>query len=443
LLLDRCERVLARSRRERSKFAILFLDLDHFKHINDSLGHPMGDELLGAVAQRLHELLREQDTVARLGGDEFVILLEDIRTRDDVRGVAQAIVATCARPFPVRTHDLSVGATVGISLFPEHGEDVTTLIKHADLALYRAKERGRGCYQFFESSFTAQATQRMLIENDLRQALERNQLSIQYQPQYSLADGQMVGAEALLRWHHPERGLIAPATFIPIAEDTGLIVPIGAWVLVQACRQAKLWRDAGMPLGIMAVNMSGVQIQRGDIAATVARVLEETGLPASCLELEVTEIHIMRHAERDRGALDALRALGVSLTIDDFGTGQSSLSYLRHLPVGKLKIDRSFVADVTRNANSAAITRAILGLGRGLHMTIVAEGVETNEQEDFLRKLHCDGVQGFLYSRPVDPEAFSRLFAADEPKNGSWSHEGAEDAKKDAKMRKSGSAPKG
>lgn len=414
LLLDRCERALARAKRTLKPFAVLFLDLDRFKHINDSLGHPVGDDLLRGVAQRLRETLREQDTVARLGGDEFVVLIEDMDDdTHDVAAVAGKLVETLSQPFTVRTYTLNIGTTIGVSLYPDHGEDVTTLIKHADLALYQAKEQGRGCYRIFEARLTERATERMQLEADLRLALERSELTLEYQPQYDLADGQLIGAEALLRWHHPERGAIKPELFIPIAEETGLIIPIGIWVLQQACRQAKRWRDRGMPLQAVAVNISGIQIQRGDLPGTVARVLEETGLPAHCLEMEITETYVMRHAERDLQELETLRDLGVTLAIDDFGTGHSSLGYLRRLPVSKLKIDRSFIADLAGgiNAGSEAIVRAILGMGKGLQITVVAEGVEAAEQERALREMQCNRVQGFHYSRPLNSSAFERLLS--------------------------------
>lgn len=414
LLLDRCERALARARRLNNRFAVLFLDLDRFKHINDSLGHPVGDDLLRGVAQRLRETLREQDTVARLGGDEFIVLIEDMDNEPyDVAAVARKLVETLSQPFAVRTHTLTIGTTIGVSLYPDHGNDVTTLIKHADLALYQAKEQGRGCYRIFEERLTEQATERMQLEADLRLASERGELCLEYQPQYDLADGRLIGAEALLRWHHPERGPIKPDLFIPIAEETGLIIPIGAWVLELACRQAKRWRDSGLSLGVMAVNISGIQIQRGDLPGTVARVLNETGLPAECLEMEITETYVMRHAERDLQELESLRDLGVTLAIDDFGTGQSSLGYLRRLPVSKLKIDRSFIADLAGglNAGSEAIVRAILGMGKGLRMTVVAEGVEAEEQELALREMQCSQVQGFRYSRPLNSPAFEALLS--------------------------------
>ena len=311
-----------------------------------------------------------------------------------------------------RSHDLALGLSIGISVSPNDGEDVTSLVKNADIALYRAKEQGRGTFQFFEAHLTQMAAERLYLEGELRQAIRRDELRVHYQPQHRLGDGHLIGAEALLRWEHPELGMIAPDRFIPIAEDSGLIVGIGEWILASACRQAKAWLDAGQPLESLAVNLSGVQIQRGDIVASVGRVLEETGLPAERLELEITETFIMRQAERDIRVLEELRALGVKLAIDDFGTGQSSLGYLKRLPVDKLKIDRSFVMDTPQDADDAAITRAIVALGHSLRLKVLAEGVETAEQEAFLRELGCDGVQGFHYSRPLDTAAFASYLTA-------------------------------
>lgn len=406
LFNERCGHALERARREHSGMAVLFLDLDHFKHVNDSLGHPMGDALLQAVAQRLKQQLREEDTVARLGGDEFVVILEKVAAAADAEWVARKLLEAFSEPFPVRGHDLSLGLSIGISIYPEDGEDVTNLVKNADIALYRAKEHGRGNFQFFEPHLTQIAAERLYIEGELRQAIRRQELTAFYQPQHTLSDGRLVGAEALLRWKHPELGQVAPDRFIPIAEDSGLIVPIGEWMLATACRQAKAWIDSGHPLERMAVNLSGVQIQRGDIVATISRVLAETGLPPERLELEITETYIMRQAERDIRVLEDLRDLGVKLAIDDFGTGQSSLGYLKRLPVDKLKIDRSFVMDIPQDADDAAITRAIVALGHSLRLNVLAEGVETPEQEVFLKELGCDGVQGYYYSKPVDAAAF-------------------------------------
>lgn len=409
LYSERCEHALDQARRDGRKLALLFLDLDRFKHVNDSLGHPVGDGLLRAVAQRLKECLRHGDTVARLGGDEFIILLEDTKSAYDVECVARKVLATLAQPFVVHGHKLDIGTSIGISCFPGDGEDVTTLIKHADLAMYQAKEQGRGNFQFYEAQLTARAKERLFLEVELREALRRDELSVYYQPQFALIDDRLIGAEALLRWRHGESGLISPDKFIPIAEDSGLIIAIGEWVLHTACQQAKAWLDAGYGLQRMAVNLSGVQIERSDILATVTRVLSETGLPPEHLELEITETYIMRQAHRNIRVMEDLRGLGVALAIDDFGTGQSSLSYLKRLPVNTLKIDRSFVMDIPRDSNDVAITRAILALGHSLRLTVLAEGVETSEQAEFLKDLECDEAQGYYYSRPVDAASFQML----------------------------------
>jgi len=406
LLLDRCEHAVARAAREERRLAVLFLDLDRFKHINDSLGHPVGDALLQAVAHRLRDVLRGYDTIARLGGDEFVVLLEDIGSPMNAQQVAGRIVEAFHEPFHLDEHSLSIGTTVGISLFPDHGSDVTTLFKYADLALYQGKEGGRGDYRLFEPRFNDIARQRMQLESELRGALERDELTLHYQPLLTLPERRCVGAEALLRWFHPGLGLVSPAEFIPVAEDSGLIVAIGAWVLEQACLQARRWLDEGLALDVIAVNLSGVQIQREDLVDLVARVLERTGLPARHLELEISEAYLLRHAERDLRELTRLRELGVSLALDDFGTGQTSLGHLRRLPVGRLKIDRSFTGDIDRDAAGATVTGAIIGLGHGLGMTVVAEGVETAEQEARLIQLGCDLVQGFRYSQPLPAAAF-------------------------------------
>lgn len=406
LLLDRCEHAVARAAREERRLAVLFLDLDRFKHINDSLGHPVGDALLQAVAHRLRDVLRGYDTIARLGGDEFVVLLEDIGSPMNAQMVARRIVEAFREPFQLDGHSLSIGTTVGVSLFPDHGTDVTSLFKYADLALYQGKEGGRGDFRLFEPRFNDVARQRMQLERELRGALERDELTLHYQPLLKLPEGRAVAAEALLRWTHPELGPVSPAEFIPVAEDSGLIVPIGAWVLEQACWQARRWLDEGLVLETIAVNLSGVQIQREDLVDLVARVLERTGLPARHLELEISEAYLLRHATRDLHQLARLRELGVSLALDDFGTGQTSLGHLRRLPVSRLKIDRSFTTDVDRDPAGATVTGAIIGLGHGLGLTVVAEGVETAEQEARLIQQGCDLVQGFRYSRPLPAQAF-------------------------------------
>lgn len=409
LFYEHLGHALERAYRINQSVALLFLDLDRFKHVNDSLGHPVGDELLRVVAKRLKETLRQGDTVARLGGDEFIVLLESNSTLSDVESVANKLLTAFAKPFNVNGHKLDIGTSIGISCYPQDGEDTATLVKNADLAMYSAKERGRGNFQFYEAHLTAKAKERLFLEGELREALRRDELILHYQPQYSLADNSLIGAEALLRWHHRKRGMIPPDKFIPIAEDSGLIVSIGEWVLRSACRQAKEWLADGIGFRRMAVNLSGVQIERSDIVFLVRRALEESGLPPENLELEITETYIMRQAQRNICIMEELRDLGVSLAIDDFGTGQSSLSYLKLLPVDKLKIDRSFVMDIPQDSDDMAITQAILALGHSLHLTVLAEGVETDEQAKFLRKLACDEVQGYCYSKPLTAKSFTYL----------------------------------
>jgi diguanylate cyclase (GGDEF)-like protein/PAS domain S-box-containing protein len=406
---ERCERALQAARCSGRSLALLFLDLDRFKYVNDSLGHPVGDELLRAVAQRLKESLRRCDTVARLGGDEFIVLLENVNSRRAVELTARRILAAFHKPFVVHGHRLDVRTSIGVSCYPGDGEDATALIKNADLAMYQAKESGRGDFRFYEAHLTTHARERLFLEGELRNALQRNELLVQYQPQFAFHDGRLVGAEALLRWLHPERGWIPPDIFIPIAEDAGLMVSIGEWVLRAACRQAKAWMAAGLRAPRMAVNLSGVQIERSDILATVTSALDEAALPPEYLELEITETFIMRQTQRNIKVMEDLRALGVSLAIDDFGTGQSSLRYLNRLPVDKLKIDRSFIRDIPGDSDEMAITRAMLALGRSLRLKVVAEGVETARQAEFLKETGCDEVQGFYFGRPMEPTTFRRL----------------------------------
>jgi diguanylate cyclase (GGDEF)-like protein/PAS domain S-box-containing protein len=406
---ERCERALQAARCSGRSLALLFLDLDRFKYVNDSLGHPIGDELLRAAAQRLKESLRRSDTVARLGGDEFIVLLENVNSRRAIELTARRILAAFHKPFIVHGHRLDVRTSIGVSCYPGDGEDATTLIKNADLAMYEAKESGRGDFRFYEAHLTTQARERLFLEGELRNALTRNELLVHYQPQYAFHDGRLVGAEALLRWRHPERGWIPPDVFIPIAEDAGLMVPIGEWVLRAACRQAKAWMAAGLRAPRIAVNLSGVQIERSDILATVTRALDEAALPPEYLELEITETFIMRQTQQNIKVMEDLRALGVSLAIDDFGTGQSSLRYLNRLPVDKLKIDRSFIRDIPGDSDEMAITRAILALGRSLRLKVVAEGVETVRQAECLKEAGCDEVQGYYFGRPMEPTLFRNL----------------------------------
>jgi diguanylate cyclase (GGDEF)-like protein len=406
---ESCEQALKLARRERTHLALLFLDLDRFKYVNDTLGHPVGDELLRGVARRLKRAVRQSDIVARLGGDEFVVLAQRINGPEDAARIAEKIIAALARPFPIDGHRLDMRVSIGVSCFPGDGGDAATLIKHSDLALYKAKEEGRDQFRFYEASLTARAREKLFLEAELRKAISGGELYLQYQPQFALADGRLVGSEALARWRHAERGLIPPVKFIAIAEESGLIVPLGEWALREACRQGEEWRRAGLGPHRIAVNMSGRQLERADFVATVARILDETGLPPDWLELEVTETYVMRQPEKSARALEGLRELGVALAIDDFGAGQSSLAYLKRLPVQSLKIDRSFVTDLPFGENEAAIARAIVALGHSLHLKVLAEGVETPAQAEFLRGLGCDQAQGYFYSRPIDAEPLGRL----------------------------------
>jgi diguanylate cyclase (GGDEF)-like protein/PAS domain S-box-containing protein len=397
----RLTHALSHARRNGQRVGVLFLDLDRFKDVNDTLGHPVGDALLQQVAQRFQQRMRETDTIARTGGDEFIVVAEDVAASGDLAQVAQKLLDVFQETFRVGGADIHLGASIGISLFPDDGDDAETLVKNADIAMYRAKERGRNTYQFYTAALTANAMERFQLETALRQAIERDELVLYYQPKVKLADGKPYATEALLRWRHPELGLVAPDRFIALAEETGLIQPIGTWVLRTACRQMKQWLDMGLPLEHVAVNLSGVQILRGGIVTTVWQVLQETGLAPQHLELEITESVIMGHAEETIRVLDELRALGVSLAIDDFGTGYSSLSYLKRFPIDTLKVDRSFVRDIPDDANDAAIIRAVIALGRSLQLHIVAEGVETAEQQAFLLQEGCATAQGYLFSKPV------------------------------------------
>ena len=412
LFVDRLEHALARIGRQDSQAAILFLDLDHFKLVNDSLGHHVGDELLTAAAPRLRQALRSSDTVARFGGDEFGILLEDIASERDAIETAERIAAIFARPFVLSGSEHFVTTSIGIAL-ARGGERADELIRDADAAMYRAKERGRARYEVFDEGMRGRAIERLRVENDLRRALERGELRLEYQPVVSLRNFSLVGVEALLRWRHPERGEIPPSEFIPIAEENGLIEPIGRWVLEQACRQAAQWyhaRPDAAPL-TMSVNLSAVQVTRRSLPDVVASVLRSTGLDPACLSLEITETVMVRDAEGLGEVLNALKALGVRLVLDDFGTGYSSLSYLTRLPLDVLKVDRSFVDGLGSESRDTAITETIIAMSRALSLDVVAEGVETAQHVRELSRLGCGLAQGFHFSRAVPAEEISQALA--------------------------------
>jgi diguanylate cyclase (GGDEF)-like protein/PAS domain S-box-containing protein len=401
LLNDRLSQALALAHRTGRQVAVLFLDLDQFKYVNDHYGHTAGDELLRSVTQRLSGELREGDTVARLGGDEFAVILWDAPDPSEALELAQRLLAALARPIPIDGQQLQVSASIGISLYPQDGDSAELLLKHADAAMYRVKHLGRNGVQFYTREMSEQTAERVLLEAALREALERRQFRLHYQPQVSLSDGRIIGFEALIRWPHPQRGDISPSRFIPIAEDTGLIHAIGEWVLRSACAQLKQWHDAGHTELTMAVNLSARQINQQNIPSLVRAVLNETGLPAHSLELELTESALISSADGVIEKLRELKTMGVALAIDDFGTGYSSLGYLKRYPIDKIKIDRSFTLDVTTNAEAASIARAIIAMARSLGMKTLTEGLETREQLQFFIELGCDAVQGHYFSQAL------------------------------------------
>jgi len=401
LFLDRLSQALIRAHWKERVVGVMFLDVDRFKNINDTLGHDVGDAVLKAMAGRLQGSVREGDSVARFGGDEFAVLLEDVAHAEDVSAIAGKILTAFTRPFAVAPHELFVTASIGISLYPTDGGTPAALLKNADAAMYRAKDLGKNNYQFYSADMSAAAFERLTLESSLRRAVEREEFVLHYQPQVDLATGQVIGVEALVRWQHPEFGLLAPTQFITIAEETGAIVPIGAWVARTAMIQARRWREAGFERLRVAVNVSARQFNEPNFGDTIARLLDETGLPAEALELEITESVIMKSAQQTTERLHALRAMGVRFAIDDFGTGYSSLSYLRRFAIQTLKIDKSFIRDITEGGGDIEIVKTIIMMARGLKLAVVAEGVESREQLLFLKSHGCHAVQGYLIARPM------------------------------------------
>jgi diguanylate cyclase (GGDEF)-like protein len=407
LFMDQLGRRIEQARVAGESVAVLFLDLDRFKNVNDTLGHDVGDRLLVAVAHRIRRSVRNADCVARLGGDEFTVVLAEVAGPNAAVTAAQNICRALATPFQIDGHDIFVTTSVGISMYPHDATDVGTLLKHADTAMYRAKKTSSG-FQFFEASMEHSISEHVRMENDLRRAIERNELEVFFQPQARVDDGQVIGAEALVRWRHPTRGMVSPAEFIPLAEETGLINPVGEWVLRAACAQLQSWIKAGLPTIRIAVNLSVKQLLKKDFAATVEQALADTGLAPSLLELEITESTLMENAQDTLEALHRLRGLGVRLSIDDFGTGYSSLSYLKRFPVDIIKIDRSFVRDVPHDADDASIVTGIIALAHSLRLEVVAEGVETEQQLRFLGEQACDMLQGYYLSQPIPADQFAR-----------------------------------
>jgi diguanylate cyclase (GGDEF)-like protein/PAS domain S-box-containing protein len=409
LLNDRIQQALHFSHRNHYQVAVIFVDLDHFKFINDSLGHNTGDSLVKIVAERLSGCIRSGDTVARHGGDEFVIIITDPAAAEHSAVIADKIQRAVSRPFTVSGHEFVITCSIGISIYPRDGEDAQTLMKNADAAMYRAKDLGRNCFQFYAEEMNSRSLGRMTMENHLRRALERSELSVCYQPKVSLHSGLITGMEALARWTNPELGPVSPAKFIPLAEETGLIEPIGEWVLRTACAQSRACQDGGLPPMKVAVNLSARQMKARDLPGLISRILRETGLDPRCLELEITESMVMHDVDRVTDILNELKGMGINLTMDDFGTGYSSLNYLKRFPFDTLKLDQSFVRDITSNPNSAAIARAVVAMAHSLSLKVIAEGVETAGQLKYLRSLDCDELQGYYFSRPVPGAEFQEL----------------------------------
>jgi diguanylate cyclase (GGDEF)-like protein/PAS domain S-box-containing protein len=407
LLNDRLTEAIALSSRHRRKLAILFLDIDHFKHINDSLGHVVGDFLLQSVARRLSTCVRSSDTVARQGGDEFVVVIWEVREAQDAAVTATKILEALRKPYQLNEHELHITASIGIVTFPDDGVDVETLMKKADSAMYHAKETGRDGFQFFRSELSAKAIERQSLQGSLHHAIERQELVLHYQSKLDLVSGAVIGAEALIRWRHPQLGLVPPERFIAIAEDCGLIIPIGRWVLREACRQARSWQVSGLGPLTVAVNISAVELRAPGFASGVREILKETGLAPRYLELELTEPVLIAKARSISDVLNELKDIGVLLALDDFGTGYSSLTHLKRFPIDAIKIDQSFVHELTAKEDGARIVTALIGMGKSLHMQVVAEGVETREQLEILQQHGCSQGQGYYFSRPVPADEFS------------------------------------
>ena len=410
LYKDHLNLAIAQARRNGEKFAVMCLDLDHFKLVNDTLGHVFGDELLLAVGSRLRACLREGDTLARMGGDEFSLLLPKLVGSDTVIGIADKVIAALSRPFNIGNRELFSTVSIGVSIFPEDGETGDSLIKHADIALYHAKTCGRDNCQLFHEGMSAPLSNRLSLENDLRHALERNQFVAYYQPQVNLRSGQVVGFECLIRWLHPVRGLISPVDFIPLAEETGLITQLGDWMLNTACHQLKTWKEHGLPPVRLAINISPRQIEQTQFVERIHAALNQHGLHSSLLEVEITENLIMKDVEHTVEKLKQLSAGGIKIAIDDFGTGYSSLTYLKKFPIHTIKIDQSFIADIERDGDTSIVT-AIIAMAKGLKLNLIAEGVETENQLAFLRSMECDEMQGYLFSEPLSAQAATELLA--------------------------------
>jgi diguanylate cyclase (GGDEF)-like protein len=408
LVQDRFDRARANADRAATKVALLFLDLDSFKIINDSLGHTVGDAMLKQIAARLAECVRDTDTISRQGGDEFLIVLPAVQNADDTALVLAKLLERLHAPILVDGHELSTSVSIGVAIYPDDGPDFDTLLKKSDMAMYRAKDAGRNTYRYFDEQMNVEAVEHLALTNNLRRAVERGEFVLHYQPQLDLATGTVVGAEALIRWNHPDRGLVSPRHFIPVAEESGLIIPISEWVIREACRQNVRWRNAGLQDLVMAVNLSAVQFRRGDVEQTVVNALKKSGLNPEYLELELTESTLIHESENVLATVQRLKQLGVKFSIDDFGTGYSSLSYLKRFAIDKLKIDQSFIRDLAVDPDDAAIVRAIIQMAHSLGLKTMAEGVETAEMLAPLRVFGCDEVQGYYFARPMPAREFEQ-----------------------------------
>lgn len=417
LFLDRLRQAIKKAHRETNQLAVLFVDLDRFKQINDSLGHTMGDAVLKVVAHRLQNCLREEDVVARLGGDEFTIIMGSLHKPQHAMAMAQKLIRSVQHPVSHDDHELYVSASVGISLYPQDGQTADKLLQNADVAMYKAKHEGRRNFQFYTSDMTKLAIERVRMESQLHRALEKQQFVVYYQPQLDLLSGKLIGLEALVRWQHPELGLLLPTRFIPLAEDTGLILPLGRWVLETACRQIAEWHAANLYPGRIAVNLTGNQLKNDKFIPTIEQILEASSCKPDWLELEITESVIMEQRGRSFTILQRLKEQGIELAIDDFGTGYSSLAHLKRLPVSRLKIDRSFIRDIPHDASNKAIARAVIAMGRSMGLKVIAEGVETVEQKTFLAAERCDEIQGYLNGRPLPAGQMSRLLSSSQPRS--------------------------
>ncbi|MEA3242260.1 MAG: EAL domain-containing protein, partial [Pseudomonadota bacterium] len=412
LFLDRLQQAIKKAHREDNQLAVLFVDLDRFKQINDSLGHAMGDAVLKAVARRLQGCLREDDVVARLGGDEFTIIMDALHKPQHAMVLAQKLIRSVQRPVRHDDHELYVSASVGISLYPQDGQNADVLLQNADAAMYKAKDEGRSNFQFYTADMTELAFERVLMEAHLHRALEKKQFVVYYQSQVDLLSGELTGLEALVRWQHPELGLLSPTKFISLAEDTGLILPLGKWVLQTACRQIAAWHKADLYPGRIAVNLTGNQLKNDKVLPTIEQILEESSCQPDWLELEITESVIMEQHGRSFNILQKIKELGIELAIDDFGTGYSSLSHLKRLPVSRLKIDRSFIRDIPQDSSNKAITRAVIAMGKSMGLKVIAEGVETMAQKAFLQAEQCDEIQGYIYGPPLPAEQMTGVLSS-------------------------------